>query len=383
MSLQKWDSAYATQVFGLQNNGAVCYLNSLVQAILSLPAFVKKMIDHTDEFRDGDADFGVAMLNLLSKYQPQINRRNEVNFEKIKSDNVYQILKEIQKKRSADNHTTTLHTGAQEDVFEGFKFLIECLGDPFPDIFNIRHSTIIKCKNCGSDHRSNNDSCPPNIFFNMSEQNPEIQKNLNTQENVQNYIKTHMLYPEDYKCEKCNIKNTSTTRMIRQFYTLCRLSSVIVLSFHYNHKILFDNAKPGAVRNKRHTSYFPQELEFESKDGPLKYKVIAQIEQFGQLNGGHYTVKCLRQRPLNFGKQRRELAREILKNDEERLKVCHDPVRRQELITNIEKAKLVIEKETSNNELLGVFKFDDMNVSYVPDGFVPTENTYLVFYHLM
>jgi ubiquitin C-terminal hydrolase len=120
--------------------------------------------------------------------------------------------------------------------------------------------------------------------------NPLLGDDLTTRIGVQNYITRHALYPEDYKCEKCGLKNADDNP-ITQIYRLARLSSVIVLSFHgfASHK-----------KDKRSVpKYFPPQMSFNGTGGKLLYKVVAQIEHSGTVRGGHYIAKCLRKSPSN------------------------------------------------------------------------------------
>lgn len=403
MELIQHDRQFAVNIFALNNTGTLCYLNSLIQALVSCPAFVKTILDYEDEFKSAKDKLGVKLLELINRHIVPVPIT--AAYSKIKVDTTEPILRDLQSARKGTGHTQTLGTNTQEDVFEGMKLMIESLGDilqprtqpqvvsvvnNFQDMFNVRYKLIIRCRACGSKRDVGADSCLPDITINMSESNPLLQESLSTQEQVEQYITLHMQYPDDYKCEACSIKNTPTVHKIQQFYTLARVSSIICMSFHDNQQILFQNAqqRTNIARNVR---FFPQELRIKAKNGILKYRVVAQIEQSGILGGGHYTAKCLRPRPPGFGALRLSTARTALAEAEKYLVNCHNDERRAQYQNKITNARKVIDEEavfsklpdTSFAKQYAVFKFNDAVVTYDPYGIQPSANTYLVFYHLV
>ena len=398
MDLIPHDSAFAVNIFALNNTGTLCYLNSLIQALASCPSFVKKVLDNEDEFELAKDKLGVKLLELFNRH---LKQSPNIIYNKIKVDSTEAILRDLQSARKAGGHADSLGINTQEDVFEGMKLMIESLGEiltspntkqvshEFQDIFSVRYKLIIRCSACGSKRNVDADLCPSDITINMSESNPLLQKNLTTREQIEQYILLHMQYPDDYKCEKCSVKNTATEHKIQQFYTLARVSSVICMSFHDNQHILFQNATK-RTHTARNVRYFPQELNINSRSGILRYRIVAQIEQSGVLGGGHYTAKCLRPRPPGFSELRLSTARTALREAEAYLINCHNEERRVLYGNKIANARKVIEEETNFNKLpdnafekqYATFKFNDGIVTYDPYGIQPSANTYLIFYHL-
>lgn len=400
-TLVKHDGDFICSVFGLGNNGTLCYLNSVTQALASCPAFVKGLKERED--KTAPESLGSRMFQLFSKYLTtegsQVSIKGVPHFQKIKKDMTGAILSAIQKAR--EGRKSTLQSFKQEDVFEGLKFILEELGDPFLNLFYTRHKQHIRCTACGSKHDVKDDTCQPEIMINMSESDPILQKSLDSQTEIEKYIKLHMLYPDDYSCETCKAKNNNKAnpplQPVQQFYTLGRISSIIIMSFHENMQVLFDNAHKGE-HTARVTRFFPNELRIATKQGILVYRVVAQIEQFGSLSGGHYTAKCLRPRPHGFSEIRLTAANRALQDAKERLKSCQNPERIAALQAKERNAQKAVNEETAVAALpdmpemanldqfikkyYAVFNCNDDKVAYDVKGFVPSPNTYLVFYHL-
>lgn len=406
MSLDKYDYNFLIKPFGLHNSGAVCYLNSLMQSLTSLPSFVKLLHANDDKFKESKYNLGTRLLELCKNFDCTSDFTNapmDNNFRHPEIASISGILAQIQKIRSDQGRISNLHTGMQEDVFEGFKFLVECMdstnnldGEEFLTNFAVRHRLNINCTSCKKTHNADRSSAPEEIMVNMADRNPLLQANLDSQLMIENYIKMHMLYPDDYRCENCNVKNNIANGdlHIKQFYSLARISSVIVLSFHHNHQVLLENAfaRPGQPRKQRTVAWFPSELGFvDGKGQLLKYRIVAQIEQFGSLNSGHYVASCLRPRPPGHSQTRLASAKKALRELQERFKVARtsdDNDRINKLTEYMNKMSKFIKNEehciNSDDpyDKLGVFKFDDRQITYKVEGFAPSEHTYLVFYHL-
>lgn len=424
-TLSEHDGDFSCELFGLHNTGTLCYLNSLMQSLASCPDFVRTIIDLEDEFHEKGDVLGSAMSTFFNNVIPSEPKSTTSPKNKIKNESAAAILTAIQKTRVG--HKTSLGTGTQEDVFEGLKFLIEGLGKKFESIFYTRYKNVIRCTVCSKEKSVDPASCPPELMINMSDSQPLLQESLNTQENIERYINMHMSYPDEYRCDFCKAQNLEKVKddkgalitnldgspkvvhVIQQFYALSRVSSILMMSFHENHRILFDNANGGA-RKERITRYFPNEIRIDAKGKILVYRVVAQIEQVGSLGGGHYTAKCLRPRPTWFSSVRVTQASVAVKDAEARLASCQIVDRINELTMKIKSAKRVLQEEQRIADInirndngfthtapvsldsdaldqfiqkyYAVFKFNDTSVTYDVHGFVPTKNTYLVFYHL-
>lgn len=400
----KHDGNWICNVFGLGNNNALCYLNSLTQALASCPSFLKTLKEREQDYKTKSESLGAILTSVLmprlATADTMVTVAGAKIYKKVKVESTRDIFSAIQKARV--NRKATLVSGQHEDVFEGFKFLMEELGDPFLQHFYTRYKTHIRCMQCRTKRDVDQKACPPEIMINMSESDPILQTNLDSQEEIQKFIKLHMLYPDDYKCDDCSAKNNlkavPPNHPVQQFYALGRVSSTIVMSFHDKMRVLFDNAsKPADKRETLITRFFPNELRIDTKSTTLVYRVVAQIEHLGNLQGGHYIAKCLRPRPHGFSELRLDAAKKALADSHERLRSCQDQARIQTLETKVRNAQKTIDEETLLTTMpdvtidsldlfikkyYAVFKFNDRDVTYDVKGFVPNPNTYLVFYHL-
>lgn len=249
---------------GLINTGNTCYLNSILQALLSCQSFNEVMI----------------ILEHQNKITKLYNRilMGDCN-------NPVELLSAIIEKRKYKD--TNLHMGHHEDANESFLMLLEEIGDDILKVFNIKHQIKLSCS-CGF---KNSRKDVPEIFLDYYSNEISLVKYLV-------YQKTH---PKDYKCPSC--KGIATTRLKKKIYSI---SNVIIITFKkYTVKDHID---------------FPLFINLASN---LRYKLVAQIEHFGDAQGGHYITRALRQNT--------------------------------------------------------VYIFNDNSVT--PSSFVPTPDTYMIFYH--
>jgi len=351
MSLIKWNEDYLTTLFKLNNTGTLCYLNSLIQCLMSLPAFNETLVNNYSPEIGCKNDILQSIYNLYSK-----NKYRDIPSNEIKTETTRSVLAAMYRMRMK-HQAYSIGLGSQEDAGEALKFILECLGDKFAEVFHVSHKMVIKCLKCEKKHMSNN--APTEIFINMSANNSQIHGELDNKEAIENHIKICMIAPEDYKCENCDEVNTKTKSNIRQFYYLSEMSSVLVLSFHgFQHNLINGSYK-------REARYFPQTLDFitESKK-KLHYKVVAQIEQFGNLNFGHYTANCHKGSQVKIYDERKQKIQKFMDRG-----------------GNITPSLAAMAAEETPESM--VFNLNDNRLKYMPNGVVPSQHTYLVFYHLV
>ena len=265
--LVKYNPSKVPQPFGLQNNGALCYFNSLVQCLASCSAFAESLDNDNSEI-------ATAYTELLS------------GDDFVKS--AYTLATLINNWRNEKQLQWNISPHRQEDIHEGFILMMEALNNQHDYIFNTRYALVVYCCECEHKIVVPNNSCPTELAIEIP-----IGADFTTQEQYENYIMVHQQTPEDYKCENCGVKNTPNNQRIHQRYKIARLSSVIVLLLKGNQQMLL-------YGRGRHQQWFPQELQFNSMNDTLKYNLVAQAEQFGSLGGGHYTATGLRQSVTHF-----------------------------------------------------------------------------------
>jgi hypothetical protein len=237
----KYQKQLAPKAFGLQNNGVLCYLNSLTQSLISLPKFV----------------------NEIAKYNSPISGEIQSIINQTKSDTVgiMQLL------------TPTIQGGRQEDVQECFQVILSLFGgntvrsNTVEECFHIRYETTIKCA-CGYGRKLDNE--PPEVWVDF----PYYVHTVKEFESIIRYSESPL---PGYKCDKCGRVGSSKSSR-----TLKRLSEIIVVVF--KNKYIEKNVQ-----------YFPHMMNFNSINGVLSYRVVAKIDHSGTQGGGHYTATVLRQ----------------------------------------------------------------------------------------
>lgn len=374
-TLSVYNSELTSNVFALQNSGVLCYLNSLIQSLMGCSSFNEYLILNKDKYKDNKiVDEYLKIYNANPINQP---RRTD-------ADNAFAILKELNTARKKIKTSWNLTLSSEEDIHEGMVLLLDSIGGDIDKLFHNRYKCQTKCLKCGEISTPGNNANyeePPNIFIDLSEENPQIQESLQTKEQIEKYILRNVQIPRDYKCGKCGAQNTynSSTKDVSenviQVYSLVRLSEIIVLLFK-------------KYQGKRQR-YFPPTLDFKAMTGNLKYKLISQVEHSGSMSGGHYVAKCLRVKPPKFIESRKKKAEKYLAEIEKTMasmSISDSKKRKEKEQEYKEKIKdikdMINQDELDKNKQDAVFMFNDRNITYCPEGFVPTPNTYMAFYHL-
>lgn len=405
------DPKYLPAVFGLRNAGqALCYFNSMMQFLMSLTSFNKHMITNKEQYDN----YHTLNVSIGSKYIELYERNNGITDpSNIPTDDASGILKALIQVRKKNGVQNNLHYAQQEDFHEGMHFMMEFVGGKALNLFKLRHKRVIQCRVCNQSH-----DAPQKYYdtmLNLFDENPQVINNLNSQEKIQTYIKSHYDVPPDYRCEETtpagdicgavNDTDADTGRILNAnitiSYRLARLSEIVILVFNKYRK----------KRNK----FFPKELKFRSNptNKMLHYKVVSQVEHIGSNNGGHYTVRGLRRKPPGFDEFRQKKFQKMVSTQLKGLKrkqnilqnkliriqnanqrgnvtkqlkrvrrIQEEDVRKS--LTNItnkiaELTETVL--EPTDDEV--VFQFnDDRPPRYMEEGFQPTPNTYIVAYHL-
>lgn len=350
----KFDYKFTPKIFGLQNNSALCYLNSLIQSLMSCSGF--NYILTGNEFKNNR--IVIEYLNLFNRNKLELN----LKYNRIGEDNAYLILKELNLTRNKSGNLFNLSLGSQEDVHEGLILLLDSIGNGIERIFFNRYKSIIFCRNCKKTTKPELNSEPPELIIDLSGEK------INSKKDMENSIRKIHQYPEDYKCENCGVINQVQNGIIQkniiQIYQLVRLSEIIVILFK--------------KYNRKKKIFFSNFLDFKSITGNLKYKLVAQIEHSGNMFGGHYTARCLRQKPWKYHERKKIKYEKIKKTLEEKLKTNPD----SETKNKIQQANEIINQcYQKMDNFDGVFLFNDETIT--ESEFEVSESSYLLFYHLI
>lgn len=262
MNLIPYDKKYVPQPNGLINTGVICYFNSLCQSLMSLSAFNKLMLSY-------DASDNVA--EIVGTYRSML-KGNKVSQE---------LVKQVYGYRKDNDFQWNISPYAQEDAYEGFILLLEILGEDIQNHFHCRYKTEIMCHNCESSEVLGFKSCQPEFAIDMTECTAQ------TDEDIQKFICSRREYPDGYRCEHCGVKNGLQSKQIYKKDTLARLSSCLVLVYKNRQQSEVYGGNPNRI-------YLPKTLSFAGKYESMNYVLVAKVNHYGTLSGGHYTADCLR-----------------------------------------------------------------------------------------
>ncbi len=215
---------------GLKNNNTICYLNSLIQSLLSCEKFVKVIKNNRDEYVKNENIIGVLFYNMIQKIE------NNIDIEK-------------------DNFTLSLKLGfsGQNCSHDALVKIVDIL--KMEKNFNIKYEKSIFCTKCADMTRQTTNDMITYELFPEQEKKKDFEKIINRELETLN----------DYTCDKCKQKATQIT-----IHDLIGTNDIFVIMFNqYNEKSIhkYDN-----VINL--CSY--------------KYKLVAKINHIGCLNRGHY-----------------------------------------------------------------------------------------------
>jgi hypothetical protein len=383
MEVGKYERKYVGEIIGLRNPGtAVCYFNSLIQALMSCPAFNKHLL------------FGKASV-ISTEYLKLAGFDGlgpRPSAKQILLGDASTLLKLVIDARTKGGFVINLAANQQEDLHEGLYIFLEVIGCSV-DLFKLKHKVSITCNRCRRSHTVGDSSTPYECGFTPGD-------GITTRAEMEQYIMGSSTELSDYRCERCNAIGPG---VIVKESRIMRLSEIIVL--------VFNKLRPGI-------KYFPNKMEFYSAPlkSMLKYRVVAQVEHLGHMNNGHYRVLALRKSPGDLGEvaagalssgvagrvaeltrqesvliARKQAAREGYNTAEPSIK----PARKNHYMEIASKLKEV-QKEISElkSSLVSkpnavstpavsseaIFVFDDSRITHITE-FVPTINTYVVFYN--
>lgn len=269
-----YDDNYIMPPFGLNNTGAICWFNSILQLLMSLSAFNQRMLECYDNNEFDKNSFASVYCKFINKYLP-IGKNANVRESLISSV----LLREFSKELISRKKKGTITTG-QEGAANGLSDVFEIINSKnIYDLINNKYERIIVCKNCAKETSISSETSPLiNIYGNIR---------FNTYDEFRNFIKYHATEVDEYKCEACGF----TMKKVYRLEQLRMLREIILITFKTQY--LF--------RDSSSIRWYPSEISFLSKDCTmLRYKLCAQIEHSGSYNhmshtsSGHYWANVLR-----------------------------------------------------------------------------------------
>jgi len=262
-----YNSSFVPTKFGMNNVGAICWCNSMIQLMLSLPSVNQTLLECEEELKDNA--FASEYIKVLRATLPNSPELPPVDTSRLAAASAAILGGFLTRVRTECKNLNI--SSSQECADEAFTLFIDMLGCPRVEkLFSNVYELIITCKTCQKRVSSVRDkSYRIQLFTNV---------HLEDQEKFCRFLKIHPSECDYYKCEKCG-------EIMSKFFRaekLKMLREVVVIIF--NKFQMKDNR------------WFPQELIFRARDNkpPLKYKLVSIIEHSGTRFGGHYWVQSFR-----------------------------------------------------------------------------------------
>ncbi|QJX71051.1 hypothetical protein F-liban_303 [Faustovirus] len=258
-----YNDALASQAFGFNNNGVICWGNAGNQSLFSCTSFIEMLLHLEEELVKSPLGNVCVMLakHIRDKTNPETSTLSGYSL---------QIIKAMVTVMYYKNGKQLITASQQQCANEGFVLLLDALNcRQIDDLFNNIYQIDTMCPSCNQ------------ICSTMRDKNIQIEIFSNfefkTPQEFANYLRIHTSETSDYKCDKCGVKSANVTRTAK----LRRVGEVIVIVFNKYH-----------VKSNK---WFPTDFTLPGANNTsFKYELVSQIEHVGSLHGGHYYAYCKR-----------------------------------------------------------------------------------------
>ena len=253
--------------FGLINTGVICYMNSLLQALVSCTAFNQVILENEEYMHK--TKIGTVLFEFITCATK--NPKDTGVF----SQKVVSTLVEELKVR----HPNIVYGHGQECASEGLSLLLELLNgpeiplndstssNPVSKLFCSKYRKVVVCEKCNHKNESI-EYRNQHIIYKYDDIAKDILISMNTL--------------SDYKCDKCSeLGSCKEIVAITRIPEILVITDAVILACRLFHQPTTINLTPPG-------------FTFEGISGPIKYYKVAQVEQSGSLNSGHYISKGIR-----------------------------------------------------------------------------------------
>lgn len=290
MDLIKYNENFCFTPIGFKNNGVICYFNSMLQSLLSCTSFIEKIIAEKSN------------NPVITHLKELINLHLELLIKQNKPDNnIEHINKRIYDMSIIIWHDMFLlnrqknknfNFNGQQCASEGFNNLINAIDECWSirNLFTHRYNTNLYCFDCNKWVSSVNNV--NNIFTIEPELEIKQLEKFSKFDEKENHIFNELYDLNNIgRLNKYMIKqNTFVDADYKcpkcnkkgEKYKLNYLVMIPEILIVMSKK--YDNN----LEKKNIMTDFPKYLLFRGNDGILKYEAVSQIEHSGNLNSGHY-----------------------------------------------------------------------------------------------
>jgi ubiquitin C-terminal hydrolase len=278
----EFDEKYIPPAFGSINIGATCYFNSMFQTLISCTSLTKVFLANKNNAVYLANTVAVTYIRILEDIFVNKELGNIMNAAPALWHSIIDYLR---------THGEQKHFGhGQEDTHESFQMLMECWEklDEVMKLFTHVDNIHIYCTGCEQwDHDPTKASRDEELtFFSVTpsfknELPASLEKRIKSSipsGNLEDILREQLTYIKDYRCQNLvegNEKCLSTADKIKHICMRYVPHILIVVCMKYAGKV---------------NSPFPPYLTI----GPKKYKAIAHIIHSGDIGGGHYYAKAIR-----------------------------------------------------------------------------------------
>lgn len=261
---RRFDIDSTAPIIGRSNPNILCFFNSLRAALESCSSFNEILDTH----REHIPLFGKLYLRCIEK--------NHQNSGTEDGSILARAFRSILNKKGIE------FGDRQEDASEGIDWFFHCLED-YKDaikLFKFRYTREFHCSACKQLSLSIDHHETQHKIFNTRDPVKSQDDGTHYAKFMYNLRGGINRYDTDYECTKCHAKAGGFTNDMLKV-----LPEVMIVQM-------------GQYQVKR-KQFFPFNFRFQKKgeNDYLHYKLIAQIEHFGNRSGGHYTAKVLRKNP--------------------------------------------------------------------------------------
>lgn len=250
-------AAISPDTYGLINIGAICWFNSLIQSLMSVPRFIDTVRAESECMRDN------IVLAEFGRFLRTIEQPRAVRDASPILGSLISLVGDFGRR--------------QEDAHEGFHLLLDKMSPKVEKIFESLWRVDLYCDLC-----KNIVSRPDNLekMIQVIMERNFIPVNVSG-DPFEQFLSGHMTFLEGYKCPKCLLVGKAM-RIAR----LAMPPDVLVVSFN---KYMGKWASPQYGANIT-VNY----MTSPKTTRVAKYELMAVIRHMGNMHGGHYNATGIR-----------------------------------------------------------------------------------------